>query len=205
MCTYSLIWSEWRIHNECEITMGVKGLKSVQKKLERVKEELPRKVNDAVDDGLADTERRAKRRIVRQDAVHTTTLYRSFRTKTVPIGHVGTRHTLTNTATHSGYVEWGTGDYFGTTQFLAQPTQRFDAPQMSTRLVNQLKYWVSSKPSLQPDGPREGFAVYLAKRISGLTKKPSGTPPQPFMRPAWQRGQRTVITGVRRAAKTALR
>ena len=172
------------------------SVKSIQRELKRVRDDLLDEVDDAVERGLDATEHEAKRNLVRHDAVASGATYRGFRQRKTTVGVNGVRRTLTNVTPHAKFVERGTGD-----------KGFYRAPSMSTSLVRAITTWIHQKPSFRRvGGPPEEAAVWIARSISGqLPDQPSGTAPQPFMGPAWRRGQRVVKHQARMAVKEVLR
>lgn len=178
--------------------MTVHGLKSLEKELQSLKDDVMDAAEDAVSDTLDDTEQRAKQRLIQEDAVHTTQTYRGFLQSHLDLPS-GFRKTLTNTTPHSKFVEWGTGQQFGTSRYTTMPPQQFDAPDMSVQLVSNIARWVETKPSFRREGPPRSLAYPISLAIAGhVDGHPSGTPPQPFMRPAWQRSKRLLEPKLRR-------
>lgn len=187
--------------------MGVKGLDSLQKRLEKLKGGLDDAGTEAADDALDATERNAKRRIIEQDAVQTTDLYRGFVQSTVKTPRA-TRKRLRNTARHGNVVEWGSGQQFGSSGFSQMPLNGpYKAPSFSTTLVNAIREWIVEKPTFRRvNALPEDAAVGIARGIAGnVDNRPSGTPPQPFMRPAWRHGKRVLDHQARKNVREALR
>lgn len=175
----------------------VNGLRSLEKKLEGMKDDIEDEVDDAVERSLDATEREAKRNLVEQDAVASTATYRGFQQRKTTVGangRRGFRRTLTNVAPHAKFVERGTGD-----------KGFYRAPSMSTSLVNAIRVWINQKPSFRRLGrPDDEAAFWIARSIAGEGDGPSGTAPQPFMRPAWQRGERVLKHNVQVAVTRAV-
>ena len=174
--------------------MSVKGLDSLQKRLEKLKGELEDAGTEAADDALNATERNAKRRIVEEDAVTSTDLYRGFVQTTVEMPNK-VRKRLGNEEAHANVVEWGSGQQFGSTQYSRLPSNGpYKAPSFSSTLVNAIREWIVEKPSFRPTAPYpEDAAIGIAQGIAGNVEgRQSGTPPQPFMRPAWRHGKRVL-------------
>lgn len=194
--------------------MTVNGLSSITRTVENLKDNLEDEVNDAVDDTLDATERRAKFRIVSQDAVATTDLYRGFRQVRHPIQHPrgnGTRFRLMNTEPHAKFVEWGTGGHFmeGASWGYTPPEKPYKAPSYSNRLVRNIVEWIVVKPGFRRSGPPIRMARNIAQSIAfGSEADPlPGTPAQPFMRPAWfvesKKLKWRLVSAVHTAARTA--
>lgn len=151
---------------------------------------------------LRDVRKAAKRRIYRQDAVASTELFRSFALTATPHGG-GTLHRLENTAPHAVFVEFGTGDQWQPNPY----TDRYSAPPMSPHLVREIKTWIITKPTFTPYNGVDAAAVAISLAISGnLPDQPSGTPAQPYMRPAWFReGSTRAKRRMRKSVKKAVR
>ena len=187
--------------------MGVKGFDSLQKRLEKLKGDLEDAGTEAADDALNATERNAKRRIVDDDAVASTELYSSFVQSTVETPS-GVRKRLGNEASHANVVEWGSGQQFGSTQYSRLPSNGpYKAPSFSFDLINAIRQWIVEKPTFRRQGrPPKEASVDIAAAIAGLkTGYESGTPPQPFMRPAWRRGKRVLKHQARKNVREAVR
>lgn len=179
-----------------------KGFKSARRKIRRMKRGLETRPDAEAHDILTDVEDAAKRKVYEHDAVASTELFRSFLVTEEPHGD-GTVHRLANVAPHAIFVEFGTGDKWQPNPY----TRHFKAPPMSPHLVGEIKGWLIMKPTLTPYGGIDAAAVAIALGISGnLPGKPSGTPAQPFMRPAWFKvGEFRAKRRMRRAVKTAIR
>ena len=186
--------------------MKVTGLQSIERTLQDLRDNLDDEVNDAASNALASTERRAKRRIVSQDAVETTELYHSFVRRSVSAGPKTTRHTLNNVDPKGKYVEYGTGGYFGEGSSWGFPAPRpYKSPTFSLRLINSILGWIINKPGFRTSGPPREAAPAIAKAIAqGSDTRPPGTPPQPFMRPAWSVEKFDIHRRMRGAAKRAV-
>lgn len=196
--------------------MTVKGGKSLRRRLRNLKDELHDEVVDAAEDGLDSTEKRAKRKIVENDAVGSPAaeMFHSFVQSKGPIvkdrGR-GTRLTLTNTSDHAPYQEWGTGGHFGEANHwgFGQPPVPFKAPDFSFELIAAISTWIAFKPGFRRAGPDQGKAIPIARSIAYGSQKGGdplpGTPAQPFMRPAWFFGKNQVRANATLAVKQTLR
>lgn len=184
--------------------MTVRGGKSLRRSIIKLQKDINRRVNDEVSDGLDATERRAKRNLVEKDAVATTETFNSF-VKTRVATPEAERHTLTNESPHAQFVEWGTGAKFGTSTYKRMPMNHYAAPSFSVSLVAAIARWITIKPGFRRGGPGEAASIPIARVIAGETDKPSGTAPQPFMRPAWFFEKPKLKANVRLAVKQALR
>lgn len=172
--------------------MTVRGGKSIQRKLTKIKNNLRDNVADAAESSLDATERRAKRKVVENDAVASTDLYRGFRqthTYVVKTRGPAERYTLTNSEPHAKLVEWGTGGHFGTggSWGFSPPPNRYESPSFSIQLIIAIKDWIMEKPGFRKARPPRWAAVPIARSIArGSPSDPlPGTSAQPFMRPAW--------------------
>lgn len=192
--------------------MKTVGGKSLQRELKALAERIDREVNDAVDDALDATEESAKARLIYQDTVHTGALYHSFVKRTIGTTPNTTRHTLDNIDYKAPLVEWGTGGYFaeGSSWGFRGPPMPYRAPTFSMRLIYAILGWIITKPGFrsprdQPGPPRDA-APAIAKAIAdGSETRPPGTPPQPFMRPAWAKQKAQLPLKTRSAVKRAVR
>lgn len=182
--------------------MTLRGFKSLRRKVERTKRNLETRPDAEAQDILRDVRRAAKRQIYRHDAVASTELFRSFALTAEPHGN-GTTHRLANTAPHALYVEFGTGQQWQPNPY----TDRFSAPPMSPHLVREIKTWIIQKPTFTPYNGVDAAAVGIALAISGnLPDHPSGTPAQPYMRPAWFReGEKRATRRMKKAVKRSVR
>lgn len=182
--------------------MPVRGLQSLQKDLRDLGRNLERYPNEAARDGLAEVERSAKGRIMQNDAVASTALWRSF-VQTETVVDVGVhRHRLANVAPHAKFVEFGTGDKFRPNPY----TTPYRAPTMSPVLVREIKKWMVVKPSFTPYNDLNEAAIRVSLVISGNVEgKPSGTPAQPFFLPAWRFNRRNIRREIKNGAKKAVR
>lgn len=183
-----------------------------------MKKDLQEEPNKAAADGLEDTEQSAKRRLVQNDAIASTSVYRGFRrtrrSDVIVDGKPATRHKLTNTSPHAEYLEFGTGGYFGTkpTFDLGLPSQRFEAPSFSVQLVAAIRRWMVLKPGFVIEGDGYDTAASIAYTIAfGAPRDPSdvdhplpGTPPQPFMGPAWYINKLPTKGAIRKAVYEAV-
>jgi len=186
--------------------MGLRGSNSLQKKLKDIRDDYRENVDEAVDDSLDQAERSMRMEIVANDAVDKGELLNSFKhSKTQLVG--GTRHTLRNVAPHALYVEFGTGDMFGTSGYpVPVGVRRFGAPTLDTELVNEIENWMRFRPVMPMTGSIKTSAFLIAERIAGQTSKPSGTHPRPYVRPAWGRVKRTVLPlNLKRALRKTVR
>jgi len=194
--------------------MTVSGGKSIRRSIRKLKRDLDREVNDAVERGLDGTERGAKRRLVEKDAVATTEVFNSFVqniTHEVVDSTATQRHTLKNVSPHASFLEFGTGTNFaeGAMWGFNVPTNPYAAPSFSSRLIGAIATWIRVKPgfrgarNMRPD---EEDAVWIAWSIAYPTRKDpeTGTPPQPFMRPAWFVGKNKTRTDAMLAVKKAV-
>lgn len=193
--------------------MKTVGFKSVQRKLEKLADNLDDEVNDAVSDSLSSTERRAKRKIVSNDTIETGELYRSFVRYSVSSGPYSTRHTLNNVDPKARLIEWGTGGYFGegvSHGFSVPSDGPYKSPSFSLRLIRSILGWIITKPGFRAPrdqaGPPREAAPAIAKAIAdGSDSRPPGTPPQPFMRPAWAVEKPTLKLNLQLAVRNAIR
>lgn len=136
-----------------------------------------------------------KRRVVQNDAVATTELYRG-------IGSIPTLNgvKIVSNAGHSGFVEFGTGPK----HVLNPYTRRYSKPNFSDALVGALIEWASVKPSLITDNP-VAVGHRAAMAISGRADDHvGGTDPQPFFVPAWKEGKPVLVNRVEDAVEDAV-
>lgn len=171
--------------------MGLNNLRSVQRSIEGLKNDLQDDVAEAAEDGLDRTERLAKRKIVENDAVASTSLYRGFKQtqSEVPTSKgPAKRYTLTNTEPHAKLVEWGTGGHFNTggSYGFTPPANRYSAPSMGAALYTAILEWIIIKPVMTWNPPFMAAHFISQSIVYGSESDPlPGTPSQPFMRPAW--------------------
>lgn len=164
----------------------IKGLKDLQKKVERFKDvggsvahsaqfRLERRVVPAM-----------QRKIIDQDAVASTELFRSFTVNKSP-GDFGDQFVrLSNFAPHAEYVEFGTGGFHRPNPY----THPFAAPPMSPHLVAEIRKWVVMKPTFvfRENMTVESTAQAIATVIAFgdmEAGRPPGTPAQPFFFNTW--------------------
>lgn len=177
--------------------MGLNGLRSLANQVESMKDDLDDKPQAAVRRNAARTVASAKERVVQEDAVASTELFRGIGYK-----RRGSRTIIESAAPHSGFVEFGTGQ-----QHITNPwTRHYKAPDFSPQLVGVLTEWVVQKPSLrgQIHDP-VSFAEKVAWNISGNNPdRPSGSEAQPFFRPAWNRNKALLLEEVRFAVRNSI-
>jgi len=171
-------------------------------------------------DGLKDTDRhlagvagsrmtrtvvpKMQRKIINNDAVASTELFRSFVVRgptAQDFGRWSVR--LTNYAPHAPYVEFGTGGFEGPS-YPSHLTRNFAAPPMSPHLVQEIRAWIYMKPTFVV---RENMTVgstaqAIATAIAfGSDTRPAGTPAQPFFFNAWFEEELMFIKSMRRTFK----
>lgn len=175
--------------------MGVKGLKSLQRKVTKIRDDLGDEVDDAVESGARDTVAEMQRNVAQQNAVWRGNLYRSLRYTKSTIGG-GTRFSIVAGVPYAAYVEFGTGkrrDKDAPLDF------QFAAPSHTPELTKDIRAWVMTKPVFYR--PRtEAVAWGIAKAISE-----KGTFAHPFMRPAWFRTKPRIETSAGYAARKVIR
>lgn len=170
--------------------MGLQGAKGLQKKVESFKD-IGKKVGWAAESRL---ERKVvpkmRSKIVSNDSVASTELFRSFRVTRarMDFGHQSVR--LQNHAPHAAYVEFGTGGmYQGVSQTISVEPKFFPAPPMSPGLVHGIKKWMYMKPSFAGARPGLEFAIAGAIAFGGTDRfgapRPPGTPASPFFFNTW--------------------
>lgn len=115
---------------------------------------------------------------------------------------------------YPAFLEYGTGNYFGTSGLGNLPTRRYSSPsgQWGTGdhspLVANIQEWIEMKgitgtfysPLRRDDGSASPLAFAIARAITR-----HGTKPHPFMRPAWQGHQRTIPVNVGSGVRRRIR
>lgn len=180
------------------------GIQNMQQKIKRLGRRLEKEPRRSVERGAAAMVADMKAEIVENDAVASTELFRGIVINRGDVLHGdGSSIRVVSTASHSGFVEFGTGAFHRPNPY----TQRYEAPSFSGRLVSALIEWATIKPSVQTENPGAlGWAV--ARVISGEaddTDRPPGTKAQPFFFITWKKHKSRIVaraaSGMRRAAR----
>lgn len=181
--------------------MGLNGNRSLRKKLNRMETKLDRGTSTAVRRGSAAIVSSMKRRVVFNDAVASTELFRGIQHRVGAGGPGVSRRIIESTAPYSGFVEFGTGPKHRINPY----TNQYRKPRFSGSLVAALTEWAAMKPSLQTDNPGAvGYAVALS--ISGEAEGSiGGTEPQSFFFPAWDAGKPGLMSKVEGRVEKAVR
>lgn len=179
--------------------MPTRGMKSLVRRVESMKDDLDSKPERAVSNGAARTVATAKENVVAEDAVASTELFRGIQYR-----KRGNRVVIESTAPHSGYVEFGTGQH----HVLNPWTRRYKAPDFSPQLVGALTEWAVEKDAInRAYDIRDpvSFATAVGLRISGnVDGEMSGTEAQPFMRPAWNSNKPLLLQEVQKAVRDSV-
>lgn len=157
--------------------MGVRGMKGLQRKVQRMKRDLGDEVEDAVESGARRTAAEMQRNVAQKNTVWRGNLYRAIRYRKQPSASYASFIIEANTP-YAGFVEFGTGARGDQT---APPQFRYGSPSPSDfgEVLGAIVDWVETKPVFF--GPRTfGVATAIAERIVE-----QGTHAHPFMRPAW--------------------
>lgn len=167
----------------------IKGLRELERSIESFKD-----VGDRVAGVAAIRLRRQvvpkmQRRIINQDAVASTELFRSFRVTKAP-GDFGDEIVrLQNFAPHAPYVEFGTGGFKGPGYTEENLIRNFSSPPMSPGLVAGIRRWMYVKPGFTDPRPGLEHAIAAAIAFGGTDRfgrpRPPGTPAQPFFFNTW--------------------
>lgn len=149
-----------------------------------------------------------QRKIINNDAVASTELFRSFRV-TGPtrqdFGRLSVR--LTNYAPHAPYVEFGTGGFEGPS-YPSHLTRNFAAPPLSPHLIAEIRAWIYIKPTfvIRENMTVESTAQAIAIAIAfGGDTRPAGTPAQPFFFNAWFEEELKFRKSMRRTFKRKIK
>lgn len=183
----------------------IKGLKELERDIEKFKERASRSMASSVERDLErKVEPEMKRKIVEHDAVASTELYRSFTIQTTRMEKGDYAVHLTNYAPHSELVEFGTGGFHRPNRY----TKRFAAPPLSPHLVAEIKKWAIIKPTFSPRGSYDSAAQDIAHAIAFGSKKrnrPPGTPAQPFFFNTWFEKERRFKRSMDRSFKNQVK
>jgi len=122
------------------------------------------------------------------------------------------RHKLTNVAPYAKMQEYGTGSYFGRGGSWGYnvPVNPYEAPSFSVNLIRNIEGWIMLKPGFYGEQNYSPFgredAIKVAYNIAEPTKDDplTGTPPQPFMRPAWFASEEQIKTDFHLRVKRAV-
>lgn len=175
--------------------MGLSGMKSLRRKVQKIDRNLQDEVVDAVEDQATVTASDARSKVAQQRAIWTGNLARNiYATKGVTVND-RTRIVIRADVPYAAYVEFGTGPRGDPTA----PLQfQFDAPSHTPELTRDIREWVMTKPTFF--GPRtEGVAWAIASKIAE-----EGTYPHLFFRPAWFENEQLVIQRAGYAAKRVI-
>jgi hypothetical protein len=159
--------------------MGLRGMQSLRRKVRRGEQRLDDKVNNAIEREAGRTVAQMKGRVVENNTVHTTELFRKIGYTQLETGTT----VIYSRAPHSAYVEFGTG----AKQRPRAGIPQFPAPDYSGELVGALINWVQTKPYFEGDrsNPYQ-TANRIALSISGVADNSAGgTDPHPFFLPVW--------------------
>lgn len=169
--------------------MGLQGSRSLRRRVASMQRDLDRKPDRTISREASRTVNDMKRRVVEQDAVASTELYRGIGYRSI-----GDTYVIHSSAGHSGFVEFGTGVY----------SSRYDAPDFSPQLVAALVDWSVIKPSLLVDDP-VSFGYAVARHVAGVAEgSVPGTEPQPFFFETWDRRKHSMIAAVRDAVSDSV-
>lgn len=174
-------------------------------RLEKLEKELPKRVFDAVDDGVEEAKRQMELELSANDTHWRGRLWMSLFTSEKVVGEhhrqykVGSRGEI---APHNRYVEFGTGLHWGTSGYpIPTGVTRYKAPNFGPNLVAAIQDWVETKPVIPRfyDSQSE-LAFAISRNISD-----EGTSSQPFVRPAWFRTKSKLKSSVVRAVNKSVR
>lgn len=175
--------------------MGLRGSKSLRRKVKHIRDNLGDEVEDAVRDGAQTTAAEMRANVAQQNAVWRGNLFGSIMAESRPTGNHA-RYRIVADVPYAAFVEFGTGPRGDPT---APLKFQFDAPEHTPELTREITAWVMTKPVFF--GPRtEEVAWAIAKSIAR-----NGTTAQPFMRPAWFKQKPMIVTRAGYAAKRVIR
>lgn len=165
-------------------------------KLETLPERAEEAAREEVKDGLESVESRAKRNLDQNGTWWQGDIAQSMTVEPYSDGlHQG--YSLTVDAHHARYVEFGTGSYFGTSQYpIPSDVSPYDAPGgVTDEMVENIEEWVNTKPVVPRHYETQSeLAQAIAHTIAEL-----GTHAQPYHRPAWYGYRERLIQNIRSA------
>ena len=181
--------------------MPLNGMRSLQRKIERMETKLDRKPQDAIEREAGRITSNMRANVAFNDAIASSELLNGITYRPHDSGVV-----IASDAPYSGFVEFGTGP-----RHVYNPyTRRYSAPDFSGSLVESLRQWAYVKPTLTLASIKfnsyESFAWAVARNISGESDDAiPGTDPQPFFFPAWESGKQRLINSVEIAVEGAVK
>lgn len=175
--------------------MGLKGHKSLRRKIQYIEENLGDEVEDAVRDGAKATATEMQSNVAKGNTVWRGNLYRSISAEKKP-GEKMSRYKIVADVPYAAFVEFGTGK-------LADPTApmkfQFESPSLGPNMVANITEWVMTKPVFFLNRTEE-VAWAIARNIAS-----DGTRPHMFMRPAWWKQKPIMLLRARLAVKKVIR
>lgn len=167
-----------------------KGFRNLKQKLARASEDISRNTDRKTRTSLREMRADARSNVAGNDAIYLGTVINSFRI----VGGQG-HYRLTNYAPHAAFLEYGTGSKnIGT-----RMDERFNAPPLTGRLINEIKAWMILKPVIPRTGSLNNSAYLIARSLSRW-----GQSPQPFMRPAYLRQEHIYINSMKNVVRRAI-
>lgn len=156
--------------------------------------------------GLEFTHRLAKTKIVHEDAVASTELFRGGEVNVLGPDKV---ELSWRSVDHAPFVEYGTGEKgsIRAAQGLGERSTPFPAPNNPFALVPNIVEWITVKPTFTPLGDESvfGLATGISHSIAGEGDGQSGTPAQPFLGPAWRKSKDDVERRVKNEIESDLK